>query len=91
MGLCNSPNISQEKMYELFVSLDTVRFYIDEILKFTKGYWTDHLTVPQDMFARLHKDGLMVNADKSCFGDHKFEYLSHHATRDGVIPIPKKV
>ena len=32
MGLCNSPDIFQEKMSELFISLDTVHVYIDDIL-----------------------------------------------------------
>ena len=43
------------------------------------------------MSARLYKDGLKVNAVKSCFGDHKFEYLVYHVTIDSVTPIPKKV
>ena len=42
------------------------------------------------MFIRLHKAGLKVNARKSCFGVHKFDYLGYHVTRDGVMPIPKK-
>ena len=43
MGLCNSPDIFQEKMSELFIGLDTVRFYIDELLRATKGSWTENL------------------------------------------------
>ena len=43
------------------------------------------------MFTRLQKDGLKVNASKSHFGAHKFDYLGYHVTCDGVIPIPKKV
>ena len=43
------------------------------------------------MFTRLHKAGLKVNASKSCFGAHKFDYLGYHVTPDGVMPIPKKV
>ena len=39
MGLCNSPDIFQEKMSELFVGLDTVHVYIDELLHVTKGSW----------------------------------------------------
>ena len=42
------------------------------------------------MFTRLYKAGLKVNASKSCFGAHKFDYLGYHVTRDGVMPIPKK-
>ena len=43
------------------------------------------------MFTRLQKPGLKVNASKSCFGAHKFDYLGYHVTREGVMPIPKKV
>ena len=43
------------------------------------------------MFTRLQKDGLKVNARKSCFGAHKFDHLGYPVTRDGVMPIPKKV
>ena len=90
MGLCNSPNIFQEKMSELFIGIDTVSVYIDNLLNVTKGYWTEHLTVLEEMFTCLYKAGLKVNASKSCFGAHKFDYLGYHVTRDGVMPIPKK-
>ena len=43
------------------------------------------------MITRVHKAGLKVNTSKSCFGAHKFDYLGYHVTRDGVMPIPKKV
>ena len=43
------------------------------------------------MFTRLQKAGLKVNARKSCFGAHKFDYLGYHVTCDGVMHIPKKV
>jgi len=32
MGLCNSPDIFQERMYELFSDLEYVRAYIDDLL-----------------------------------------------------------
>ena len=62
MGLCNSPDIFQENMSELFVGLDTVRVYIDDLLHVTKGSWTEHLTVLEEMFTRLQKAGLKVHA-----------------------------
>ena len=43
------------------------------------------------MFTRFQKAGLKVNASKSCFDANKFDYLGYHCTRDGVMPIPKKV
>ena len=49
-------------MSELFVGLYTVRVYIDELLHVIKGFWTEHLTVLEEMLNRLQKDGLKVNA-----------------------------
>ena len=40
---------------------------------------------------QIQKAGLKVNARKSCFGVHKFDYLGYHVTCDGVMPTPKKV
>ena len=91
MGLCNSPDIFQENMSELFIGIDTVHVYIDDLLHVTKGSWTEHLTVLEEMFTRLHKAGLKVNTSKPCFGAHKFDCLGYHVTRDGFMPIPKKV
>ena len=55
MGLCNSPDIFQEKMNELFFGLDYVREYIDDILVLTKSTWEDHLVHLEPFFTRLKK------------------------------------
>ena len=91
MGMFNSPDIFQDKMSELFIGLDIVRVYIDDILHVTKGSWAEHLSVLEEMFTRLHKSRLKVNANKYFFGAHKFDYLGYPVTRDGVMPITKKV
>ena len=91
MGLCNSPYIFQVNMSELFIGLDTVRVYIYDLLHVTKSSWTEHLTFLEEMFTRLQKAGLKVNARKSCFGTHKFDYLGYHVTRDGVMPVKRKL
>ena len=57
MVLCNSPNIFQENMSEIFVGLDTVHVYIYELLHVTKISRTEHITVLEEMFARLQKSG----------------------------------
>ena len=90
MCLCNSPEIFQENMSELFVGLDTLHVCIYDLLHATKGSWTEHVTVLEEMLTSLQKAGLKVNARKSCFGAHKFDYLGYHVTRDGIMPIPKK-
>ena len=91
MGLCNSSDIFQENMSELFVGLDTVRVYINDLFRVKKGSCTEHLSILEEIFTRLQKSGLKVNVRKSCFGAHKFDYLGYHVTCDGVMPIPKKV
>ena len=65
MGMCNSPDIFQEKMSELFIGLDTVRVYIYDLLHVTKFSWTEHLSIIEEMFTRLQKAGLKFNASKS--------------------------
>jgi transposase InsO family protein len=91
MGLCNSPDIFQEKMNELLIGLETVRVYLDDILHVTKGSWEEHLKILDELFARLRKAGLKVNAKKSNFGAHELEYLGYKITRTGIQPIAKKV
>ena len=78
-------------MSEVFIGLDTVRVYIDDLLHVTKGSCKEHLYILEEMFTRLQKAGLKVNASKSCFVAHKFDCLGYHVTREGVMPIPKKV
>ena len=53
MGLCNSPDIFQEKMNELFQGLDFIRAYIDDLLCITKGDLDDHLGKLDGILTRL--------------------------------------
>ena len=67
MGLCNSPDIFQEKMSTLMAGLEFVRAYIDDLLCITKSDWDDHLEKLEEVFKRLQNVGLKVNAKKSFF------------------------
>jgi hypothetical protein len=91
MGLCNSPDIFQEKMSELFEGLDFVRTYIDDLLCLTKGTFEDHLQKLDGVFCRLQQAGLKVNVAKSFFARPELEYLGYWITRDGIKPLPEKV
>ena len=71
MGLCNSPNIFQEKMSELMNDLEYVRTYIDDVIAITTGDWDDHLDKLEEILIRLRDAGLKVNAKKSSFGRHE--------------------
>ena len=91
MGLCNSPDIFQEKMSELMNDLEYVRTYIDDVIAITTGDWDDHLDKLEEILKRLRDAGLKVDAKKSSFRRHELEYLGYWVTREGVQPVPKKV
>ena len=77
MGLCNLPDIFQEKMNELFEGLDYVRAYIDDLLVISKGTFENHLEELEEVFKRLMAAGLKVNAKKSFFARRELEYLGY--------------
>jgi putative transposase len=91
MGLCNSPDIFQERMSELMSGLDYVHAYIDDVLVTTCNDWDDHLAKLDIVFSCLGAVGLKVNARKSFFGRNATEYLGFWITQKGISPLPKKV
>lgn len=91
MGLCNSPDIFQEKMSTLLGDLEYVRTYIDDVLILTKSNWQDHLSHLEIVFHRIKEAGLKINAKKSFFGRDELEYLGYWISRKGIQPISKKV
>ena len=58
MGVCNFPNIFQEKMNEMFHGMEFIIAYIDEILIITKDYWSNHLNKLELVLAKLIVNGL---------------------------------
>ena len=91
MGLCNSPDIFQEKMNELFAGFDYVRTYIDDLLAISNGTFDDHLDKLGTVLDKLQKSGFKVNAEKSFFANDNLEYLWFKITRNGIMPLPDKV
>jgi len=91
MGLCNSPDIFQEKMSELMDGLAFVRTCIDVLLCLTKGAFSDHLEKVELVLQRLRKVGLKVNVTKSFFAPSQLEHLGCWITRTGIKPVHDKV
>src|SRR5687768_8092590 len=75
MGLCNSPDIFQEKMSELMAGLEFARAYLDNLLIITKGDFNEHLIHLEAAFIRLSEAGLKINASKSSLCRSELEYL----------------
>ena len=90
MGLCDSPDIFQEKMSELFDGLDFVRTHIDDLLTLTKETFGDHLEKLERVLFRLKESGLKANAKKPFFAKPELKCLGHWITHDGIEPLPDK-
>ena len=87
MGLCNSPDIFQEKMSTLMHDLEYVRTYIDDLLILSSGSWEDHLEKLDQVLERIEKAGLKVNAKKSFFGRPELKCWGYWVTRKGIQPF----
>ena len=68
IGICNSPEIFQEKMNNCFCGFEFIRSYIDKLLIITKGDWSNHLNKLELLLKKLKYNGLKCNTEKSFFG-----------------------
>jgi Reverse transcriptase (RNA-dependent DNA polymerase) len=59
MGLCNSPDIFQEKMLTLMQDLEYVRAYIDDLLVITADSFEDHLDKLKIVLGKLREAGAL--------------------------------
>ena len=58
MGVCNSANIFQEIISELFKGLDMVRAYIDDVLVIIKNEFKDHIKALEKYLQILCRSGI---------------------------------
>ena len=90
-GICNGPDIFQEKMAKLFDGIEFVRAYIDDFLVLTKSDFREHLEKLEIVLERVRDAGLKINASKSSFAKGEIEYLGFLITLEGIKPIRKKI
>jgi putative transposase len=90
MGLRNSPDIFQERMYDIFSDLEYICVYIDNLLVMSCSTFEEHLQKLELVFSRLSEVGLKINANKSHFAVSEIEYLGYWITRNGIQPVHKK-
>ena len=90
MGLCNAPEIFQEKMAELMEEYEFVCTYIDDLLILSNGSYEDHLEKLEQVLGKLKVTGLKINIHKSAFCRQECEYLGYWITHNGIKPLEKK-
>ena len=67
MGLCNSPDIFQEKMNKLFYGLNHVRTYTNDLLIICNESLEEYSKKIDKALSKLKSVGFKVNAEKSFF------------------------
>jgi Reverse transcriptase (RNA-dependent DNA polymerase) len=91
MGLCNSPDILQEKMSIPMADLEYVRAYIDDLLILRQGSLLDHLQNLHIVLPCLEQAGLNINAKIQFFVQDQLEYLGYWITRQDIQSSQKKL
>ena len=67
MGVCNSPDIFQDKINELFNGLEYTRVYVDFLIIISNGNFEDHLNKVKIVLNKLKGVGFKINTDISFF------------------------
>src|SRR5687768_7492097 len=91
MGLCNSPDIFQEKMSELMVGLEFARVYLDDLLIILNTDFNEHLEHLERALNQLSEARLKINTSKCSFCQAELEYLGYWITRNGIKSVTKKM
>ena len=68
MGMCDSGDIFQAKLYELIGDIKGIKMHIDDILLLSKDCFTNHIEQLRIISGRLRAASLKVNYPKCIFG-----------------------
>ena len=91
MGILVAADIFQEAMGGLFLDLESVTVYIDDIIILGNSSLVDHLKDIAKVLKRLSNKGMQINSTKSSWSVSEVDYLGFTITREGIKPQRKKV
>jgi hypothetical protein len=77
-------------MDRILAGLDFIFVYLDDIV-IGSCSMEKHLQHLRVLFQRFQAAGLVINQEKSVFGDEEVEFLGHHVNATGVEPIASHV
>jgi hypothetical protein len=85
-GLMNSAATFNRMMRKLLIDMPSVCNYTDDILVHNKT-WSEHVTVLQELFLKLRKANLTIEASNCMFAFAELGYIGHtiSGTKVGVI------
>lgn len=89
-GLCNASQTFQRFMHQVFVDMDFVVVFVDDIC-IASSTEEEHYQHVRAVFERLRSYGLVINVAKSHFAERTVEFLGYLVSKDGVLPLPNRV
>ena len=89
-GLKNAAQAFQRLMDSVCHNYDFAFVYIDDILVASKDVGT-HKEYLRLLLQRLQEYSLVINISKNQFGRNIIDFLGHHITHAGIMPLPDKV
>ena len=91
-GLCNDPPTFQRLMQNCLgeLHLTYCLIYLDDVIVFT-DMPDEHLRRMRVVFDRLRKHGLKLKPSKCEVFKSEINYLAHHVSQKGVLPLKKNL
>ena len=89
-GLKNSAQAFQRLMDSIFGNVPFVFVYLDDVLVASRNR-QEHFEQLRQVFALLEENGLAVNVKKCELGVDHLDFLDHHVTPSGILPMQDRV
>lgn len=89
-GLKNATQTFQRLMDIVLRDLPFLFVYLDDILVASSSK-AEHLSHLWTFFKQLKQHGRIINSAKCQFWLDTIDFLGHHITKDGAVPLPSKV
>jgi hypothetical protein len=90
-GVKVASDIFQERMGALFLDMDAVICYMDDIIIIGHKDFIAHLLDVEDVLKRLQEAGFQVNPGKCIWFAASVDYLGFTITRNGIKPQDSKI
>ena len=91
MEILVAADIFKEAMGGLFLDLESVIVYIDDIIILGNSSLVDYLNDVAEVLKRLSNKGMQINSTKASWSVSEVDYLYFTITREGIKPQRKKV
>jgi len=89
-GLRNAGCTFQRLMHRVLSGVDAAFPFVDDILV-ASATLEQHVADVRAVLERLREAGLVLNGEKCEFGVQEVDFLGHHVTYEGILPLQDKV